>query len=52
MAFLEMTFLKINIYTSLDQKVPHFQIDHLHSNDEIKFLLINWKHYERLSQNE
>ena len=50
--FQKMTLLNINPYTSLDQKVPLFQIAHLHINGNTKSFFHKLKTFEGLSSHE
>ena len=48
LAFSDLMRLNINIYTSLDQEEPEFQINHPQNEGEINIFLRNWRHYEGL----
>ena len=48
LAFSDLMRLNINIYTSLDQDSPEFQINHPQNTGEINIFLKNWIHYEGL----
>ena len=48
LAFSDLMRLNINIFTSLDQDSPEFQINHPQNTGEINIFLKNWRHYEGL----
>ena len=46
LVFSDLMRLNINIYTSLDQDSPEFQINHPQNASDINIFLKNWRHYE------